>query len=108
MKLVTAIIKPFDLDNVLTALVGLGIPNLSVTKTRDYGMQRGAAGASVDRGLPALKLELAIDEKRLDAVVDVINATAGAGRIGDGNILVAELQQVISIHTREMGLDAVA
>jgi nitrogen regulatory protein P-II 2 len=112
MKLVTAIIKPFKLDEVREALTAAGVPHMSVSELKGYGRQKGKTELYRDaeyttRFLPKLRIELAIGEERLDEVIDVILNAARTGQVGDGKIFVTELQQVIRIRTGETGKDAV-
>jgi nitrogen regulatory protein PII len=112
MKLVTAIIKPFKLDPVRSALAEVGVTGMTMTEVRGFGRQKGhtelyrGAEYHVDF-LPKIKLEIAVDVDRVDAVVEAIQEAAGSGRIGDGKIFVAELDQVIRIRTGERDQDAI-
>jgi nitrogen regulatory protein PII len=108
MKLVTAIIKPFKLDNVRDALHEVGIAGMTVTEVRGFGRQKGHTelyrGAEyVVDFLPKLKLEVAVPDDRAEAVVEAIADSAASGRIGDGKIFVHSLEQVIRIRTGEEG-----
>jgi nitrogen regulatory protein P-II 2 len=112
MKLVTAIIKPFKLDDVREALTDAGVPHMSVTEIKGYGRQKGKSALHhgeeyVTDFLPKLKIELALGEERLDEVIDILVKAAYTGNVGDGKIFVSELQQVIRIRTGETGIDAV-
>ena len=112
MKLVTAIIKPFKMDDVRTALSDVGVQGVTVTEVKGFGRQRGHTelyrGAEyVVDFLPKLKLEIACDDDQLDAVVEAIIGAAGTGKIGDGKIFVADLEQVIRIRTGETGAEAI-
>lgn len=111
MKLVTAIIKPFKLDEVREALTGLGIEGMTVTEVKGYGRQKGHT--EIYRGaeyavsfLPKLKIELAISTDQVEAVVDAIVAAARTGQIGDGKIFVSPIDQVIRVRTGEKDADA--
>jgi nitrogen regulatory protein P-II 2 len=111
VKLVTAIIKPFKLDEVRAALPAIGVPHMTVLEAQGYGRQKGHS--AVYRGpeyakdfLPKLKIELAIREDQLDAVVNAILDHAHTGNVGDGKVFVTELQQAIRIRTRETSTDA--
>ena len=111
MKLITAIIKPFKLDEVRDALTGLGVHGMTVTEVKGYGRQKGHT--EIYRGaeyavsfLPKLKIEVAVPAELLDAVVDAITATARTGQIGDGKIFVTTLEQAVRIRTGETDADA--
>lgn len=112
MKLVTAIIKPFKLDEVREALSAIGVQGITVTEVKGFGRQKGHTelyrGAEyVVDFLPKVKLEIAIDDALLDQVVEAIEKSARTGKIGDGKIFVFELEQVVRIRTGETGADAV-
>ena len=111
MKLVTAIIKPFKLDEVREALSAIGVQGITVTEVKGFGRQKGHTelyrGAEyVVDFLPKVKIEAAIDDALVDRVIEAIEASARTGKIGDGKIFVADLQQVIRIRTGETGNDA--
>ena len=112
MKLVTAIIKPFKMDDVRLALSEIGVQGITVTEVKGFGRQRGhtelyrGVGYVVDF-LPKLKLEIAVSEEQLDATIDAILKSANTGKIGDGKIFVSSLEQVIRIRTGETGEEAV-
>jgi nitrogen regulatory protein P-II 2 len=111
MKFVTAILKPFKLDDVREALSDVGISGITVTEVKGFGRQKGHTelyrGAEyVVDFLPKVKLEVAITDDQLDMVVDAISRTANTGKIGDGKIFVFDLEQVIRIRTGETGGDA--
>lgn len=111
MKLVTAVIKPFKLDDVREALSEIGIQGVTVTEVKGFGRQKGHTelyrGAEyVVDFLPKVKIEVAIDETMLDQVIEAITNTANTGKIGDGKIFVSPLEQVIRIRTGESGPDA--
>lgn len=111
MKLITAIIKPFKLDDVRSALSDIGVQGVTVTEVRGFGRQKGHTelyrGAEyVVDFLPKVKLEIAIDDGHTDAVIEAIRASANTGKIGDGKIFVTPLEQVIRIRTGESGPDA--
>ncbi len=111
MKLVTAIIKPFKLDDVRTALADLGIQGMTITEVKGFGRQKGHTelyrGAEyVVDFLPKIKLEVAVDTEVVASVVETIVETAHTGKIGDGKIFVSELSQVIRIRTGEQGAEA--
>lgn len=112
MKLVTAVIKPFKLDDVREALSEIGIQGITVTEVKGFGRQKGHTelyrGAEyVVDFLPKVKLEVAIDDAMLDQVIEAITATANTGKIGDGKIFVSALEQIIRIRTGETGSDAI-
>ena len=112
MKLITAIIKPFKLDDVRQALSDLGAKGITVTEVKGFGRQRGHTelyrGAEyVVDFLPKIKLELAIEDELLERAVETISQNAHTGKIGDGKIFVTELEQIIRIRTGETGLEAV-
>ncbi|NQZ29913.1 MAG: P-II family nitrogen regulator [Oceanospirillaceae bacterium] len=112
MKLVTAVIKPFKLDDVREALSEIGIQGITVTEVKGFGRQKGHTelyrGAEyVVDFLPKVKLEIAIDDGMLDQVIEAITVTANTGKIGDGKIFVSPLEQIIRIRTGETGSDAV-
>jgi nitrogen regulatory protein P-II 2 len=111
MKLVTAIIKPFKLDDVREALSGVGVTGITVTEVKGFGRQKGHTelyrGAEyVVDFLPKVKIEAAIKSEMLDQVVEAIEKSANTGKIGDGKIFVFELEQVIRIRTGETGAAA--
>ncbi len=111
MKLVTAIIKPFKLDEVREALSVLGVQGITVTEVKGFGRQKGHTelyrGAEyVVDFLPKVKIEAAIQDGILDQVIEAIEKSAGTGKVGDGKIFVFELEQVIRIRTGETGEDA--
>lgn len=112
MKLVTAIIKPFKLDDVRQALSEIGVRGITVTEVKGFGRQKGHTelyrGAEyVVDFLPKVKLEIAIADSLLESVVDVITSSAGTGKIGDGKLFVTTLEQVIRIRTGETGEEAI-
>ena len=108
MKLVTAIIKPFRLDDVRNALSEVGIQGMTVTEVKGFGRQRGHTelyrGAEyVVDFLPKAKIEVAVGDDRLDEIVEAITTSAKTGKVGDGKIFVTTLEQVIRIRTGETG-----
>lgn len=112
MKLVTAIIKPFKLDDVRESLSDVGVQGITVTEVKGFGRQKGHTelyrGAEyVVDFLPKIKLEIAIDDSKVEPVIDAISKSANTGKIGDGKIFVSSLEQVIRIRTGETGEDAV-
>lgn len=111
MKMVTAIIKPFKLDDVRDALAEVGVQGITVTEVKGFGRQKGHTelyrGAEyVVDFLPKVKLEAAIDASMLDQVVEAIVGAAKTDKIGDGKIFVTDLDQVVRIRTGETGKDA--
>ncbi|MDQ8020263.1 P-II family nitrogen regulator [Uliginosibacterium sp. H1] len=111
MKFVTAIIKPFKLDEVREALSAIGVQGVTVTEVKGFGRQKGHTelyrGAEyVVDFLPKVKIEVAIDDGLLDQVIEAIEKSANTGKIGDGKIFVFDLQQAIRIRTGETGADA--
>ena len=111
MKLLTAVIKPFKLDDVREALSEVGVQGLTVTEVKGFGRQKGHTelyrGAEyVVDFLPKVKLEIALDDKHVDAAVDAITKAANTGKIGDGKIFIQDLGQAIRIRTGETGPDA--
>ena len=111
MHLITAIIKPFKLDDVRTALSEIGIQGMTVTEVKGFGRQKGHTelyrGAEyVVDFLPKIKLEVAVDDVRLDEVIETITNAARTGKIGDGKIFVAALDNVVRIRTGEMASGA--
>lgn len=108
MKFVSAIIKPFKLDEVREALSAIGVQGITVTEVKGFGRQKGHTelyrGAEyVVDFLPKVKLEVAIDDDMLDRVVEAIEKSAATGKIGDGKIFVFNLEQVTRIRTGETG-----
>jgi nitrogen regulatory protein P-II 2 len=111
MKLVTAVIKPFRLDDVRDALSRIGIQGMTVTEVKGFGRQKGHTelyrGAEyVVDFLPKVKLEVAISEELVDQALEAISEAAKTGKIGDGKIFVYAIEQVIRIRTGETGSDA--
>jgi len=111
MKFVSAIIKPFKLDEVREALSAIGVQGITVTEVKGFGRQKGHTelyrGAEyVVDFLPKVKLEVAIDDGMLDRVVEAIEKSAATGKIGDGKIFVFNLEQVTRIRTGETGVEA--
>jgi len=112
MKLITAIIKPFKLDDVREALSEIGITGVTVTEVKGFGRQKGHTelyrGAEyVVDFLPKVKIEVAVTEAAVDRAVDTIIKSANTGKIGDGKIFISELEQVIRIRTGETGEQAI-
>jgi|SRR5690554_3702348 len=111
MKLITAIIKPFKLDVVREALSEIGIHGMTVTEVKGFGRQKGHSelyrGAEyVVDFLPKTKVEIAVSEAELDAVVEAVVKAANSGKIGDGKIFISTLEQVVRIRTGETGNQA--
>ena len=111
MKFVSAIIKPFKLDEMREALSNIGVQGITVTEVKGFGRQKGHTelyrGAEyVVDFLPKVKLEVAIKDDMLDQVVDAIEKSASTGKIGDGKIFVFNLEQVYRIRTGETGVEA--
>jgi nitrogen regulatory protein P-II 2 len=112
MKLVTAIIKPFKLDDVRQALSEVGVAGITVTEVKGFGRQKGhtelyrGAEYNVDF-LPKLKLEIAVTTDLAEQVVEAITRAAATGKIGDGKIFVSSLEEVIRIRTGETGAQAI-
>ena len=111
MKLVTAIVKPFKSEDVREALSEIGIQGMTVTEVKGFGRQKGHS--ELYRGseyvvdfLPKIRIEVAIDDSQLDAVVDAITKTANTGKVGDGKIFVYGLQNVVRVRTGEKDNDA--
>lgn len=112
MKMVTAIVKPFKVDEVKEALTLVGIQGMTVSETRGFGRQRGHV--EVYRGaeyqvdfVPKVKIEVLCDEDQVEEVVNAVMASARTGKIGDGKIFVLPAEQVYRIRTGEMGRDAI-
>lgn len=113
MKLITAIIKPSRLDAVLEAVTDAGASGITVTEVRGYGRQKGKTevyrGAEYEiKLLPKVKLEIAISTDLVEPVVEAIARTANTGKIGDGKVFVADLEQALRIRTGERGALAIA
>jgi len=111
MKLVTAIIKPFKLDDVREALAAIGVSGITVTEVKGFGRQKGHTelyrGAEyVVDFLPKIKLEIAVDDPLVDQVIEAVTNSARTGKIGDGKIFVFDLHQVVRIRTGETGSNA--
>ena len=108
MKMITAIIKPFKLDDVREALGELGVQGLTVSEVRGFGRQKGHTelyrGAEyVVEFLPKIKIEIGVDDDLVDRVIEAISSSANTGKIGDGKIFITGLEQVIRIRTGETG-----
>ncbi len=112
MKMITAVIKPFKLDDVREALANVGVQGLTVTEVKGFGRQKGHTelyrGAEyVVDFLPKVKLEIGVSDAMADSAVEAIVSAAQTGKIGDGKIFIADIQEVIRIRTGETGDDAV-
>ena len=112
MKLVTAIIKPFKLDDVRESLSEISVQGITVTEVKGFGRQKGHTelyrGAEyVVDFLPKVKIDVAIDDAQLEGVVEAISKSANTGKVGDGKIFVSSLEEVVRIRTGETGPDAV-
>ena len=111
MKQITAVIKPFKLDEVRESLAAVGVSGLTVTEVKGFGRQKGHTelyrGAEyVVDFLPKIKVETAVSDEQLEAAIEAVQRAAGTGKIGDGKIFVTALEQVIRIRTGEVGADA--
>ncbi|MBT8144274.1 MAG: P-II family nitrogen regulator [Gammaproteobacteria bacterium] len=112
MKLVTAIIKPFKLDDVREALSEIGVQGITVTEVKGFGRQKGHTelyrGAEyVVDFLPKMKLEMAVAEEIVEQVIESVSTTARTGKIGDGKIFVTTIEQAVRIRTGETGAQAI-
>lgn len=112
MKLITAVVKPFKLDDVRTALSDVGVQGMTVTEVKGFGRQKGHTelyrGAEyVVDFLPKVKIELAVDDSMVEQAVEAITKAAQTGKIGDGKIFISSLDEIIRIRTGETGSDAV-
>ena len=112
MKLITAIIKPFKLDDVRKAVSDIGVKGVTVTEVRGFGRQRGHT--EIYRGaeyavefVPKTKIEMAVDDSLTDQVIEAIIVSSRTGKVGDGKIFVFDLAQVVRIRTNERGADAI-
>ncbi|HEY7638314.1 MAG TPA: P-II family nitrogen regulator [Steroidobacteraceae bacterium] len=112
MKLITAIIKPFKLDDVRQAVADIGVQGITVTEVQGFGRQRGhtelyrGAEYRVDF-LPKTKIELAVDDSIVEQVIEALSNVARTGKVGDGKVFVIGLEQTVRIRTGEMGVEAV-
>ena len=112
MKMITAIIKPFKLDDVRNALGDVGIEGMTVTEVKGFGRQKGhtelyrGAEYAVDF-LPKTKIDIAVNADQLDIAIEAILKSANTGKIGDGKIFVSSLEQVVRIRTGETGTEAI-
>ena len=112
MKLITAVIKPFKLDDVREALSEIGVQGITVTEVKGFGRQKGHTelyrGAEyVVDFLPKVKLETAVADERVETVIEAISGAANTGKIGDGKIFVSPIEQIIRIRTGETGEEAI-
>ena len=112
MKLVSAIIKPFKLQEVRESLVESGVIGLTVSEVKGYGRQKGhtelyrGADYSVDT-LPKMKLDILIDDENVESVIETVTKSASTGKIGDGKIFVTNIEEIVRIRTGETGSDAI-
>ena len=113
MKLVSAIIKPFKLDEVRDALTGVGVSGLTVSEVKGFGRQKGQT--EIYRGaeylvsfLPKVKIEIVVDDAQADGVAEAIVKSANTGKIGDGKVFISTVEEAIRIRTGETGSSAVA
>jgi len=112
MKLVTAVVKPFKLDDVREALSEIGVQGITVTEVKGFGRQKGHTelyrGAEyVVDFLPKVKIEVAVSDEQTEQVIEAVTKAANTGKIGDGKIFVTSLEQIIRIRTGETGSDAI-
>jgi nitrogen regulatory protein P-II 2 len=112
MRIITAIVKPYKVDDIREALDRLGVHGMTVTEVKGYGRQKGHTeiyrGAEYEvRFTPKARLEIAVAAERVDAVIEAILLAARTGKIGDGKIFVTPLERVIRIRTGETGVDAI-
>ncbi|MFT5032471.1 MAG: nitrogen regulatory protein P-II 2 [Bacteroidia bacterium] len=112
MKLITAVIKPFKLDDVRAALSDVGVQGITATEVKGFGRQKGHTelyrGAEyVVDFLPKVKLEIAVPDDQVERVIEAVSQSAHTGKIGDGKIFVSALEQVIRIRTGEAGEEAI-
>ncbi len=112
MKMITAIIKPFKMDDVRAALSDIGVQGITATEVKGFGRQKGHTelyrGAEyVVDFLPKVKLEIVVADEQVDAAIDAVTNAANTGKIGDGKIFVQGMEQVIRIRTGETGEDAI-
>jgi nitrogen regulatory protein P-II 1 len=111
MQLVTAVVKPFKLDDVKDALKAAGVAGMTVTEAKGFGRQGGhtetyrGAEYQIDF-VPKVRIEILVDEEDLDAVIEVVRTAAATGKIGDGKIWVTEVNRLVRIRTGEIGSDA--
>ena len=112
MQLITAIVKPFKLDDVKDALKAIGVQGITVSEVRGFGRQGGhtetyrGAEYNIDF-VPKVRLEIVVNDSQVDAVVDAIKSAATTGKIGDGKIWVSNINRIVRIRTGEEGSDAV-
>lgn len=112
MKLITAVVKPFKLDDVKDALKAAGITGMTVTEVRGFGRQGGhtetyrGAEYKIDF-VPKVAIDLVVDDSQVDAAIDAITSSAATGKIGDGKVWVTDVSRLVRIRTGEEGADAV-
>ncbi|NDE91134.1 MAG: P-II family nitrogen regulator [Alphaproteobacteria bacterium] len=112
MKMIIAVIKPFKLNDVRKALNLVGVHGMTVTEVQGYGRQKGNTGMYMGAEFATtfvnkVKLDIAVDESKVDLVVDTILKAAGSGKVGDGKIFVYNVEQVVRISTNERGAEAI-
>jgi nitrogen regulatory protein P-II 2 len=112
MKLITAIIKPFKLDDVRSAVQEIGVQGVTVSEVRGFGRQRGHTeiyrGAEyVVEFIPKTKIEIAVEDALIDQVIEALTKAARTGKVGDGKIFISDLTQVVRIRTGESGASAI-
>lgn len=112
MKLITAIVKPFKLDDVKDALKSIGVQGMTVSEVKGFGRQGGHTetyrGSEYEIDfVPKVRVDLVVDDSQVDSVVDTISTAAATGKIGDGKIWITEINRIIRIRTGEEGTDAV-
>lgn len=112
MKMISAVLKPFKIDDVRAALTGIGVEGLTVSEVKGYGRQKGQT--EIYRGaeyavhfLPKIRIDVAVDNDRAKDVIEVIRSAAATGRIGDGKIFVSDLSHVVRIRTGEINAEAI-
>ena len=112
MKMISAVVKPFKIDDVRAALTGIGVQGLTVSEVKGYGRQKGQT--EIYRGaeyavhfLPKIRIDVAVEDQRAGDVIDVIRGAAATGRIGDGKIFVSDLSHVVRIRTGETNAEAI-
>jgi len=112
VKLITAIVKPFKLDDVKDALKSIGVQGMTVSEVKGFGRQGGHTetyrGSEYEIDfVPKVRVDLVVDDSQVDSVVDTISTAAATGKIGDGKIWITEINRIIRIRTGEEGTDAV-
>jgi nitrogen regulatory protein P-II 2 len=110
MKLITAVVKPFKLDEVRQAVADIGIQGVTVTEVQGFGRPQGASSRDTEYGvdfLPKAKIELAVDDSIAEQVIEAVCNVARTGKTGDGKVWVLELEQALRVRTGETGPDAI-